>query len=271
MTLHIHKNINKKIEFLLNSGKIPNIIFHGPHGGGKRTIVNEFIEKIYETDRKLLKAYVMNVNCAYGKGIKFIREEIKFFAQTHINFIGKGKFKTIILTNADNLTIDAQSALRRCIELFSHTTRFFIIVENRCKLLKPILSRFCEFFVPLPVYEGKQINLHEYSLQQMLTKESKISETSRKKWLQRFFTKLQVNNSSGLVETAITLYEKGYCGLDIMCYLENIVMEEEKKYHLLLLFHKVKREFLNEKLLILFMLNFILFRSDINLENMSFM
>ena len=47
------------------------------------------------------------------------------------------------LKHADKLTIDAQSALRRCIELFSHTTRFFIIVEDKNKLLKPIISRFC--------------------------------------------------------------------------------------------------------------------------------
>ena len=42
--------------------------------------------------------------------------------------------------NADKLTIDAQSALRRLIELFSHTTRFFIIIEDKYKLLKPILE-----------------------------------------------------------------------------------------------------------------------------------
>ena len=41
-------------------------------------------------------------------------------------------------TNADKLTIDAQSALRRCIELFSHNTRFFIVVEDKNKLLRPI-------------------------------------------------------------------------------------------------------------------------------------
>ena len=40
------------------------------------------------------------------------------------------------------LTIDAQSALRRCIEIYSHNTRFFFIVENKNKLLKPIISRF---------------------------------------------------------------------------------------------------------------------------------
>ena len=49
-------------------------------------------------------------------------------------------FKSIILSNADKLTIDAQSALRRCIEEFSHTTRFFILLEDYNNLLKPIIS-----------------------------------------------------------------------------------------------------------------------------------
>ena len=73
----------------------------------------------------------MIVNCAHGKGIKFIREDLKLFAKTNIHLNNGILFKSIVLLNADFLTIDAQSALRRCIELFSHTTRFFIIIENK--------------------------------------------------------------------------------------------------------------------------------------------
>ena len=66
--------------------------------------------------------------------------------------------------NADKLTCDAQSALRRCIEQFSFNTRFFIVTSNKCKLLKPILSRFAVIYVPLPLVNGKLINLHEHTL-----------------------------------------------------------------------------------------------------------
>merc|ERR1711916_59 len=90
-----------------------------------------------------------------GKGIKFIREDLKLFSKTNISFINNN-FKTIILLNADCSTIDAQSALRRCIELFTHTTRFFLVVQNRFSLLKPILSRFCEIHVP------EKVNFHNY-------------------------------------------------------------------------------------------------------------
>jgi replication factor C small subunit len=99
----------------------------------------------------------MFVNCAHGKGIKFIREDLKLFAKTNIQCNRGVLFKSIILLNADFLTIDAQSALRRCIEQFSLNTRFFIIVQNKNKLLNPILSRFCEVYVPEMRMNGKEL------------------------------------------------------------------------------------------------------------------
>jgi GTPase SAR1 family protein len=167
--LPIHQKIIEKLDFFHRSNKIPNIIFHGSSGSGKRTIVEQFLNKIYSGDKHKLKTNVMIVNCAHGKGIKFIREELKFFAKTNIQSYNGTIFKTIVLINADFLTIDAQSALRRCIELFSYNTRFFIIVENKNKLLNPILSRFCEIYIPEYVLDGKFVNLHQYSIQKTFT------------------------------------------------------------------------------------------------------
>ena len=107
----------------------------GPLVVNDGTIVGNFINQIYEGDRNRVKSNVMFVNCAHGKGIKFIRDELKYFAKANMQCNDNNMFKSIVLMNADELTIDAQSALRRCIELFSHNTRFFIIVENKYKLL----------------------------------------------------------------------------------------------------------------------------------------
>ena len=52
------------------------------------------------------------------------------------------KLKFIILNNADKLTTDAQSALRRIIEEFNKKTRFILTVNDSDKILNPILSRF---------------------------------------------------------------------------------------------------------------------------------
>ena len=163
----IHENIQKKIDFFLKTNKIPHIIIHGSSGTGKRTIVYNFINKIYNHDKHKIKTNVMYVNCAHGKGIKFIREELKLFAKSNIQSNSGVLFKTIVLLNADFLTIDAQSALRRCIELFSYNTRFIIIVENKNKLLNPILSRFCEIYVPEYIKNDKVLVLHQYNMKKI--------------------------------------------------------------------------------------------------------
>jgi len=276
MSLNIHQNIKEKLNYFQEIHKIPNIIFHGPSGSGKRTIVNDFINKIYKNDRDMIKTFVMYVNCSHGKGIKFIRDELKFFAKTHINSNGGNIFKSIVLLNADKLTMDAQSALRRCIELFSHNTRFFIIAENKYNLMKPILSRFCEIYVPEPIINGEIINLYKYNLNEVFKmKEIKIN---RLELLKRIIIKNLNQNVSleNLMLFCNKLYEKSYSALDIMNLLENTNFLEDtitsgKRYELLLCFNRVRREFRNEKLLILFILNFLFLSSELSLENISFM
>ena len=158
--LNIHKNIIDKLNHLIEKNKIPHIIFHGNSGSGKRFILDYFIKRIYNNNSQHINDYTMYVNCAHGKGIRFIRDELKFFAKTNIQKSKYTFFKSIVLFNADKLTIDAQSALRRCIETFSETTRFFIVIESKNNLLKPILSRFCNIYVPLPTINGRLTNLH---------------------------------------------------------------------------------------------------------------
>ena len=267
-----HPEIRDKLNFFLKTGKIPNIIFHGSSGSGKRTIVNQFISDIYQQNKELIKNYVMYVNCAHGKGIKFVRDELKFFAKTHVNIEGTGNFKIIVLSNADELTIDAQSALRRCIELFSHTTRFFIIVQDKYKLLKPILSRLCEIFVYQPVIKGKRVNLYKYNLQKTFNIGEKKMHNIIDKEILPLKTLDETNLYESLMELANKLYEKGYSGLDLMNYIDHSKeIEDLRKYQMLLVFNKIKKDFRNEKIFILFILNFMLLRSNYDLENISFM
>ena len=279
MSLNIHESIIDKLKYFHSMHKTPNIIFHGQSGCGKRTIVNQFINIIYNNDKERIKSFVMYVNCAHGKGIKFIREELKFFAKTHINSNGGDTFKSIVLLNADKLTIDAQSALRRCIELFSHTTRFFIIVEDKYKLLKPILSRFCEIYVPEPNHNGSTINLYKFNLGE--TFNMKDTKTLRTEWLKKELQKmanepLKIRHEE-LINLSTKLYEKGYSGLDLIQLLEKPTnlkinnLTENKRYELLFAFNKIRKEFRNEKIFIMFILNFVFLSLDDSLENISFM
>ena len=75
-----------------------------------------------------------------------------------------------------------------------------------------------------------------------------------------------------LMDLSNKLYEKGYSGLDLMNYIEhNKEMEDLPKYQLLLVLNKIKKDFRNEKIFILFILNFMLLRSNYDLENISIM
>tara|TARA_Y100001960_G_C14714221_1_gene848711 strand:- start:751 stop:1539 length:789 start_codon:yes stop_codon:yes gene_type:complete len=259
--LIIHENIKKKLIGFIQNNKVPHIIFCGPNGSGKRGIVKYFINKIYQNDTEKLKQYIMYVNCAHGKGIRFIRDQLKFFAKTNIQNNKGCFFKSIILLNADFLTTDAQSALRRCIELFSHTTRFFIIISDVNKLLNPILSRFCNINIPLPIINNKMINLYEYnkSLIFSINKEKKI-------WLNKKMKNVKIKTLQDCIKFVIILYEKGYNSLNLFDFIENkLSLPLKKKYKYLLFFDKIKKEFRNEKLLMFYIIYIIFLRHDIDI------
>lgn len=299
----IHQEVVTKLSHFITNKKIPNIIFHGPNGCGKNTILSNFIRDVYNDLKPIIKTHVMTVNCAYGRGIRFIREDLKYFAKTNLDTVHGEMFKSIVLLNADKLTIDAQSALRRCIELFCHSTRFFIVVEDKNKLLKPILSRFCEIYVPPPTTSktagGRKItaaNLHTVKLEQVLG--FKNHQVARIMSLKRILLKNGISvtttttpattvpniSYTQLIEISEHLVENGYSALDVIRILEGVISstslengsenesENElfRNHELLLAFNGVKREFRNEKLLILFILYFIVFRSELDLKNITF-
>ena len=292
--LKIHCDIIEKLDYFIKQKKIPNIIFHGASGCGKNVLVTDFINNVYNGNKLAIHNYVMSVNCAHGKGIRFIREELKFFSKTNVDLKDGDIFKTVVLLNADKLTTDAQSALRRCIELFSRSTRFFIIVEDKYKLLKPILSRFCEIYVPEPIINNCVTNLHTYNLNNIYS--FKDADTTRRLHLKTLLTGIikkyddaclevepsplppnQLQNKKQRVISecmllVTKLYNKAFCSVDLLYYIEhNSKIDDLKKYEYLITFQKIKREFRNEKILMLFILYFLIFRSDLTLENISFM
>lgn len=266
--MDIHNDILKKLQFFIDTKKIPHIIFHGPNGNGKHTILHKFIDMIYCNNKEHIKEYVMYVNCAHGKGIRFIRDELKFFAKTNIQNHNGLLFKSIVLFNACKLTTDAQSALRRCIEQFSHTTRFFIVVQNTNQLLKPILSRFCNIFIPLPIINKKRISLHKYK--------NSIKDipyfTKKNNWLKKtILDKKSYSSNIKSFEMSELLYNKGYSALDIINVINTTnndkLFNNKEKYKYLIFFDKIRKEFRNEKLLMSLLLHFILMRKKLNLEN----
>jgi replication-associated recombination protein RarA len=239
----------EKLNYFLKENKIPNIIFHGPIGSGKKTLLNQFIQKIYP-DKQVLKEQVMQVNCAFGKGIKFIRDDIKYFSKINTHC----EFKSIILLNAEKLTSDAQFALRRCIEEFSHNTRYFIVTTDKYKLIKPILSRFSEIYIYSP------INYYSLQLQKLPFDEY---EKERK---ENFLSIIKTLTPDTLKEVSQTLFDQAYSGLDIETYVMESEVDMEKKYSWLLYYSIVRVEVTNECLLMHILLHYFLFRKEMPLN-----
>lgn len=234
-----------KLESFQKNNRVPNIIFHGESGSGKKTIIKNFINTIFNNDKEKIKDYVMYVNCSHGKGIKFVREDLKHFAKTNVNTTNGTIFKIIVLINADKLSFDAQSAIRRCIELFSGNTRFFIVVEDKTKLMKPILSRFCDIYIS-----------------NQFQKKTMISDSYKSSRLESLKKELVSGNEYEISET---LYEKGFSCLDILSYIskKNIPNKEE----IIFFFNKIKRDVRSERFLMMFLLQVL--SSKLDVKNVS--
>lgn len=241
----MHEAIERQLEGFYRNNRIPNLMFHGAHGTGKRTLVYNFINLIYDHQKPRIKTNVMFVNCAHGKGIKFIREELKFFAKTNIKGNSRDvRFKTIVMFHADSLTIDAQSALRRCIELFSYNTRFFIVVENKHRLLNPIVSRFCEIYVPeTSSLAASSPNLHQQRLESIYS-----GREHKKVFFNDDFWKQQ--NPVGktpqeLLEIVNDAYDSGQSAITLIDWIR----KDLKRIDVVMHFHRIKSEYRCEKML----------------------
>ena len=246
------ESVLNKLDDYIHTNRIPNIFFHGPQLTRICPMVTDFVNRIYQNDKENIQKYVITVNCVYFKGIKFIRDELKFFSKTYTtnpNIM----FKSVVLMNADHLTIDAQSALRRCIEIFSNTTRFFICGESKYKLLKPILSRFCNIYVPS--YPIEPIMIYSGI-------ETKNLDT-KGKYIKKIITNMLSTNTKNMVDLikiAEKIYAKAYCSNDIIHLLQYdgmFNMLTKPRYELMFVFNKIKTEFRNEEMLLFFMIYMI--------------
>ncbi|MDQ3854299.1 MAG: replication factor C small subunit [Thermoproteota archaeon] len=144
------KEIIKGISNLIKSPDIPHMLFAGPAGVGKTTTALCIaMELLGEEWRK----NTLELNASDERGIKMVRERVKEFAAS-IKLAGDREFgrpKIIILDEADEMTSEAQTALRRIIEDSAGTTRFIIICNYLSQIIEPIQSRCVVFrFTRLP-------------------------------------------------------------------------------------------------------------------------
>lgn len=137
--------IIKRLKAYAKTKSVPHLIFAGPAGTGKTTSAIALSKEVFGDT---WKQNFNELNASDERGIGIIRGKIKEFARTAP--IGKSKFKIIFLDEADSLTHDAQAALRRTIEKYTHICRFILSVNYSSKIIEPIQSR-CTVFRFSPI------------------------------------------------------------------------------------------------------------------------
>ena len=140
------KDIVESLKNLMKEpAEMPHLLFTGPAGVGKTTSALCMSRQLLGED---WKRDTLELNASDERGIKMVRERVKEFASVfkiRTAETDERKFRIIILDEADEMTSEAQTALRRIIEDSSETTRFVIICNYLSQIIEPIQSR-CAIF-----------------------------------------------------------------------------------------------------------------------------
>ena len=172
---------------------------------------------MYGHEFSLLPAsYVKIIDCCSSSNIKMVRGEIKLFVKMRVQ-CPSGCRKSVILLNADFLTTEAQSALRRCIEVYNHSTRFFMTVTNLDLVMRPILSRF-----------------HTQYVRSTATASSHITGKD-KRWLREVVNAHQENPSAtAILRYTDKIYQRAIEPAALLAFMEDSVekTEVEALFHL---------------------------------------
>jgi len=192
------KDIKGSLSALLkNQEEMPHLLFSGSAGVGKTTMALCISQEILGDK---WKDYTLELNASDERGINMVRERVKKFSR----FAGLDTeipFKIIILDEADEMTSDAQTALRRIIEDTAKFCRFILIANNISKIINPIQSR-CAVFKFSQIDE-KEITAH---LKSVLKKENgKADEKGLKEIAQ--YAEGDLRHAINLLQTAASMGE----------------------------------------------------------------
>jgi len=142
-----------RLKDYVSDDSMPNIMLAGQQGIGKTAAVVAFAKDKYGDD---WQNHFLQMNASDERGIDVVRDKIKQFAE--LSTVSDHQFKIIFLDEVDNMTRDAQPALRRVMEDYHDRTRFFLSCNYPNKLIDPLQSR-CSVYYMSPLDSQQMLTL----------------------------------------------------------------------------------------------------------------
>ena len=120
----------------IKEGSIPHLLLSGAPGVGKTTLAKIMIQQL-----NIDEYDVLEINASRENSVDTIRDKISGFVET----MPFGKFKVVLLDEADYISPNGQAALRGVMETFAQTARFILTCNYPNRVIPALHSR-CQGF-----------------------------------------------------------------------------------------------------------------------------
>ena len=170
-----HSDVISTIKKFMDQDEFPDLLLYGPPGTGKTSTILCCCQEMFGPSYQTM---VIHLNASDERGIDVVRQRIKDFSNAQ-TFLNLGKFKLVVLDEADAMTEDAQSALQQVIQQSRQNTRYCLICNYVTKIIPSLRSRFVIMrYSPLDdkevtrlltkIIKSEELKVHKEAIQAIL-------------------------------------------------------------------------------------------------------